>query len=364
MKILYDGQTYGQQAAGGINRYFANLISRLPNHYHPTITTCYRRELHYPQHQNLKTAFFQRFGFKPGRLCYWLEKQYFQAVEDFGKFDLLHPTYYNLLTQRQLSGSKLPIVLTVHDMIHEIFPDQLDPTGAFAAIKREAILSAQLILCVSENTKRDLLERIAIPEERIRVIYLATEIALNQTDLTALVPTSPYVLYVGGRRGYKNFDALLKAFARAQFTDLQLRVIGSPFSLEEQHHIANLGLEQQIIHHGNVDDVHLAQLYRSSLALVYPSLYEGFGIPPLEAMACGTAVIAGDQSSIPEIVGDAGLLIDAKNSDALVESLLWLIDQPIEREKLIQKGQQRVQQFSWDKTVAQTSQAYQYLISK
>lgn len=364
MKILYDGQTYGQQAAGGINRYFANLISRLPDHYYPTVTTCYRRELHYPQHQNLKTAFFQRFGFQPGRLNYWLEKQYFRAVEDFGKFDLLHPTYYSLLTRRQLFGSKLPIVLTVYDMIHEIFADQLDPTGEFAAFKRNAILSAQRVLCISEHTKQDLLERISIPEEQVSVIHLATELRSELADPSAKTPEAPYFLYVGGRSGYKNFNVLLKAFARIQSAELQLCVVGSPFNLEEQRHITNLGLEQQIIHYEKVNDAQLARLYQLSLALVYPSLYEGFGIPPLEAMACGTAVIAGNRSSIPEIVGDAGLLFDPQDSDALVERLLWIANQPIARANLIQKGQQQMQQFSWEQTVTKTVQVYQDLISQ
>jgi glycosyltransferase involved in cell wall biosynthesis len=365
MKILYDGQIYGQQFAGGINRYFANLIERLPNSYYPTLTTCHLRDLHYPQHQNLKTRFFKRFGFQPGRLCYWLEKQHFWAVENLGHFDLLHPTYYTLLTRRSLASSQLPIVLTVYDMIHEIFADRLDPTGEFAEIKRKAILSAQIVLCISESTKRDLLERIPIPEERVRVTPLATEIDANVADNTAKVPNAPYFLYVGGRPDYKNFDCVLKAFVKAKSkqVDLHLCVVGAPFNANEQQRIASLELEQHIENYGYVNDPQLAQLYRCSLAFVYPSLYEGFGIPLLEAMSCGTAVIAANNSSIPEVVGDAGLLFDSKNSDELTDRLLFIAENPIARKQLIQKGHHRTKRFSWDQTTTQTIAAYRTLVS-
>jgi glycosyltransferase involved in cell wall biosynthesis len=105
-------------------------------------------------------------------------------------------------------------------------------------------------------------------------------------------------------------------------------------------------------------DRHLAKLYRCSIALVYPSLYEGFGIPPLEAMSCGTPVIAANTSSIPEVVGDEGILFNPKSSDDLADILLSVLDNPLERDRLIKKGLQRSELFSWDRTVAQTLDVY------
>ena len=117
-------------------------------------------------------------------------------------------------------------------------------------------------------------------------------------------------------------------------------------------------LSGHIEHYEYVCDRHLAKLYRCSVAFVYPSLYEGFGIPPLEAMSCKTPVVAANCSSIPEVVGDAGLLFNPKATGDLADILLLLLDSPKERDRLIAKGHQRAQMFSWDKTVAQTVDVY------
>src|SRR4028119_735059 len=142
MRILYDGQIYATQAAGGINRYFANLIGRLPKEFTPTLTTCQPRNVNYPTHPNLKTFFYKRFGFRPGQVSYWLEKYYFRSVANFNSFDVIHPTYYSLLTRQEIKQYKSPVVLTVWDMIHELFANQIDPNGEQVEVKRKAILAA------------------------------------------------------------------------------------------------------------------------------------------------------------------------------------------------------------------------------
>jgi glycosyltransferase involved in cell wall biosynthesis len=122
--------------------------------------------------------------------------------------------------------------------------------------------------------------------------------------------------------------------------------------------VAELGLDGRLELFEHPTDAHLAKLYRSSLALVYPSLYEGFGIPPLEAMSCGTPVVASDRSSLPEVVGDAGLLFDPRSADQLSDILRTLYDHPSERERLIERGYRRARLFSWEKTVGQTLDIY------
>lgn len=357
MRILYDGQIYEMQIAGGINRYFANLISRLPKNFHPTLTTCQRHKVNYPTHPHLKTLFYQRF--RPKRISYWIEKRYFQAIATYSHFDLLHPTYYSLLTRQNIDHSHFPTVITVHDMIHEIFyPDAIDIES-----KRKAILAAQAIICVSKNTKKDLLEKYSLPEEKISVTYLASEIEASLAYGSEPVPDPPYYLHVGSRYlSYKNFSSLLNAFAKVASVnaDVKLCVVGAEFNQQEQQLIADLKILHRIYHYGYASDRHLAKLYRCSVALVYPSLYEGFGIPPLEAMSCGTVVIAANTSSIPEVVGDAGILFDPTTND-LAEILLFLLDHPTERDRLINKGSQRAKAFSWDKTVEQTLSVYRSL---
>ena len=360
MRTLYDGQIYAAQTSGGINRYFANLISKLPESFTPTLTTCQTREFNYPVHPNLKIFFYKRFGFRPGRVSYWLEKYYFRYVTALSHPDIIHPTYYSSLTRQNIDKYPCPVVITVYDMIHEIFSDQMDPSGQEAEEKRKAILAAQAIICISENTKKDLLERYSLPENKVTVTHLASEIDASLSHGPEPVPDRPYYLYVGSRASYKNFDGLLAAFEKAVSVqpDIALCVVGSPFNEIEEKLIAELKLTTHIEHYGYAGDRHLAKLYRCSVAFVYPSLYEGFGIPPLEAMSCETAVVACNCSSIPEVVGDAGLLFNPKATGDLTDILLLLLLSPTERDRLIAKGQHRSQMFSWDKTVAQTIDVY------
>lgn len=365
MRILYDGRIYAIQTAGGINRYFANLIGRLPESFVPSLTTCKPRSLNYPTHPNLKIFSYQRLGHPYKRVSYWLEKYYFQAVNVLNKSDIAHPTYYDLLNRQEFNKYRCPVVVTIHDMIPEIFSAQIDPKGELAERKRKAILAAQAIICVSENTKKDLLERYSLPENKITVTHLASEIDASLAHGFEPVPKRPYYLYVGSRTKYKNFDGLLAAFAKAVSIepDITLCVVGSPFDEAEQKLINELKLTDRIEHYGYISDNHLAKLYRCSLAFVYPSLYEGFGIPPLEAMACGTVVVASNCSSIPEVVANAGLLFDPKAIGDLADILLFLLDNSTERDRLIAKGYHRVQAFSWDKTASQTVDVYRSISS-
>jgi len=360
MEVFYDGQIYAMQTAGGINRYFANIISRLPDDFYPTLTATYRSsKLNYPTHPHLKIIEYRRFP--PARVSRQVEKRYFQATTAFKKFDLAHPTYYSLLSGQAFENYRCPIVLTVYDMIHELFSSQLDPKGEVAEAKRRAILSAQAILCISESTRNDLLDRYPSLENKISITYLASELDANLAYGAETVPSRPYYLYVGSRTAeYKNFDGLLLAFSKAVSInqELALCVVGPSFNQAELDLIANLKLTNFIEHCGHANDSQLAKLYRCSLGFVYPSLYEGFGIPPLEAMSCGTPVIAAKSSSIPEVVGDAGLLFDPKAPEDLADRLLFLADHPAERDRLIAKGFERTKLFSWNKTASQTLDVY------
>lgn len=364
MQILYDGQIYTLQKAGGVNRYFANLISQLPEDFFPTLTTCQFRNVKGLHHPNLKIFSYQRFGFRPGRISFLIEKYYFRAVTSFNNCDVVHPTYYSLLTRQEINQCKSPVVLTVWDMIHELFSEQMDANGQQAEEKRQAILAAQAVICISENTKKDLVERYAVPEEKVTVTYLASEIDASLSYGSEPVPLRPYYLYVGTRLSYKNFDGLLAAFAKAVSVqpEIALCVVGPPLTESEEKLIAELKLTEHIEHYGYVNDTHLAKLYRCSIGFVYPSLYEGFGIPPLEAMSCKTPVVASNCSSIPEVVGDAGILFNPASVSDLSDILLFLLDNGAERDRLIAKGYQRSKKFSWDKTASQTLDVYKSVI--
>lgn len=368
MRILYDGQVYSMQAAGGINRYFANLIARLPAHFNPALLISQARKVNYPAHPNLKVyehgrSRLEHISYRLSTYYAKFEMRWLEHLTALKRFDIAHPTYYTLVTRRSLSDYHCPVVLTVWDMIHELFPAEMDPTGEHAQEKRRAMEAAHAIICISENTKKDLLERYPALEDKVKVTYLASEIDASLSYGTEPVPACPYYLYVGSRASHKNFAGLLQALSKTHSArpDTALCVVGAPFSETEQKLIAALGLSDRVKHYEHVDDRHLAKLYRCSVAFVYPSFYEGFGIPPLEAMSCGTAVVASNTSSLPEVVGDAGALFNPEAPDELADILLFLLDNPAARDDLIAKGYRRAQEFSWDKTVTQTLAIYRSL---
>jgi glycosyltransferase involved in cell wall biosynthesis len=363
MNILYDGQIYADQQTGGISRYFTNLIGRLPSDIHPTLSATYRQhKSHYPTHPNLQIREFP--DFRPYRIAHKLRGQYFRWSNDRHSFDIFHPTYYFLLSQESFSQIRHPLAITVCDMIHEIFASTFSPKDNTIHAKKMAIEAADAIFCISENTKTDLIKYYPAAESKAVVTYLASEFDRQWSEETPTPVNRPYFLYVGARtKEYKNFDTLLLAFAKVASTDpdVSLCVVGAPFNDAECQQIASLDLKTRIQNYTRVNDRLLAALYRGSIAFVYPSLYEGFGIPPLEAMACGTVVVAANSSSIPEVVGDAGILFDPKSVGDLADILLDLLDAPLKRDRLIAKGNERHRLFSWKKTAAETVAVYRSL---
>ena len=364
-RIFYDGAIYGLQINGGISRYFDNIINGLPSNFTPILTSIRLSKEQHPHYSNLELFNYKRFGFKPSRLCYYLEPYYFKSIEFLNNYQIYHPTYYSLLTREVIGKINVPIVVTVYDMIHEMFAETLSPQDQTINLKRSAILAADIILCISESTKSDLLERYPSVEDKVRVTYLATDFddTLGYGDES--IPCKPFFVYVGGRSGYKNFNNLLTAFKKvtSKNPELCLCVVGSVFNDLERRLIAELKLDNYILNFNNISDNYLAKLYRHSIAFVYPSLYEGFGIPPLEAMICKTPVIASNTSSIPEVVGDAGLLFNPNSIDELVDNLLFVIDHPSAREAMVLKGQGRLKLFSWDKTIQKTLLAYEHALN-
>jgi glycosyltransferase involved in cell wall biosynthesis len=250
-------------------------------------------------------------------------------------------------------------------MIHELFPEQFGgiekkiPEHKAAAVSR-----ADHIIAISQNTRTDIINFLGVPERKISVIPLASslEVTLLPDPGTTVSWDKPYLLYVGLRQGVKNFSTLLTAYMHSKTLrhyDL-LCVGGGPFTSHESGSIKYSGLQDKI-HQIEADDIALKILYANATVFVYPSLYEGFGLPLLEAMKCGCPVVCSNTSSMPEIAGDAACYFDPADAEELRFRLERMVLSETEQKYYQQRGYEREKIFSWDRCVEQTVQVYKSL---
>jgi glycosyltransferase involved in cell wall biosynthesis len=250
-------------------------------------------------------------------------------------------------------------VFTVHDLIHEQTPNNAHYTQ-MAKIKEENLKVASQIIVVSEHTKKDLLKIYPfVNPELINVIHLAQSLP-KQGKKPNYIPDN-YILFTGERGGYKNFVSLLHAFAIISKInhELHLYCAGSfPFSKEELHLAKQLNIHKKL-HHARLSDEELRYVYQNAKLFVFPSTYEGFGIPMLEAFNAGTPVVANNATSLPEVGGDAAFYVDANNTNELVQAISEVVSNENLRKQLIEKGLKIEQQFTWQNHINHTLQVYQ-----
>jgi glycosyltransferase involved in cell wall biosynthesis len=352
MKILYDPYIYKLQQAGGINRYMSEVISRLPRTFHPYIFKKIENKVLVPQNKELK--------------FFWLPEILSRSPSLLRRrlrsMDLIHPSYYHLSTP--LSWKNIPghVVVTVHDFIMARFADRYERSEKVIQDQSAAIERADHIICVSQSTHRDLLERFPQCASRSSVIPLASSLCLPPTDAQRMYPQR-YFLYVGQRNFYKNFYLTLQVFAllKKKYGDLRFVVVGPSWNDEEKKQLHHLGVADFVDLLEHPDDPLLAILYKYCEALFYLSEYEGFGLPPLEAMKMGAPVIALQISSLPEVIGCGGILIEPAQASPqnIAEAASSLLDSKKEQTILSQKAVQQAAQFSWERTMRETLQVYQ-----
>jgi glycosyltransferase involved in cell wall biosynthesis len=366
--IIYDHQTFIAQEFGGISRYFCELAARVhrsegfsarvvaPLHYNAYLPDC-------PVPQSALRMPVRFRG--ESRVYRMINEALSPVLTATASPSLIHQTYYSPPASRK---SRTPIVLTVFDMIHELFPDNFPPTDPIVRCKFACVAAADHVLCISQSTANDLMHLFSVPAEKISVTYLAYSDIFSQTAVATEVPphVRPYVLYVGHRDGYKNFETALRAYASSARLrqEFDLVTFGGParFSATEQATMANLSLRPGSVVRLGGSDEDLARAYRHARAFIYPSRYEGFGIPPLEAMASGCVTVCSDSSSIPEVVGDAGLLFNPDDVDAARHSLEDACFDEALRAQLLARGSARVREFSWDRCAHETVTAYRQMI--
>ena len=295
---------------------------------------------------------------KAGSYQRWLNRRREKTHAGNTSQTLVHHTYYSFT--RPLHSARL--VATVHDLIPERFPQQFGwKAPLLAAAKRRTCALAERVLTISETTKHDLVDSYGISPDRIDVTYLGNSL-LQFVEVSEPSPhAAPYILYVGARSGYKNCRLLWEAYSRSERlkTDFEIMCFGGgSFSFEERNLLEKLKIAHRVVQRGG-DDREIANHYRHASVFVYPSFYEGFGIPPVEAMSFGCPIIASWGGSIPEIVGPAAAYMDPYDADMLRATLENVLDNESIRNQLRMEMKRRESRFRWEETARQTLACYE-----
>ncbi|MHB1085894.1 MAG: glycosyltransferase family 4 protein [Thiobacillus sp.] len=366
MRIAYDYQIFGEQKYGGISRYFFELISNISKISDTEVGIV--SPLYVNAYLAAATTDFRIYGRKipsvrhTGRIVRAINQLLTPSALVRFHPDLVHETYYSK-NYCAPAGSK--VVLTVFDMINERFPESFtsrDPTSRFKAI---AVERADHVICISEQTRRDLVELLDTDPAKISVVHLGFTLTRSAPAKDEHRIERPYLLYVGKRGGYKNFSSLLRAYAakpELRHTHDLIAFGGDAFNAQEKDLMRNLGILDEKVRQVGGDDSVLAGLYRQASLFVYPSLYEGFGIPPLEAMSFDCPVVCSNTSSIPEVVGDAAELFDPNSTEALIASIERILNDKVLRQTLVMRGRERIKIFSWERCAQQTMDVYRGLV--
>jgi glycosyltransferase involved in cell wall biosynthesis len=358
MLVAYDYLIFISQKYGGVSRYFYEIIKRL-SHEEEHKVHLYSG-MHINEYiKNIPKNKIRNIGFYFPKSKSKIRTTLSPLITKFCTLnaDVYHSTYYYMSSLNRKNFKTK--ICTAYDMIHEKYPQYFSNSNETTLIKKSAFEISDHIISISESTKNDLIYYFNVPESKIKVIHLGSEFPVSENEKPLF--NFPYILYAGQRNGYKNFMNFLKAFSINSFLTTNFSIIafgGGDFSKEENALIHKLKLQDKV-QHINGNDEHLANLYSHASLFVYPSLYEGFGLPPLEAMRNKCVVAVSNTSSIPEVVGYAGIYFDPLSIDDISAKMeLGLSDSAL-RKQLVLKGLSQMNKFSWNNCYTETLNLYQ-----
>jgi len=366
VRILYDHPAFTRQFYGGISRYFVEIAKRLSIAEDTEVRIVAPFHInHYLQELDPEIVSGRKLSRAPkavGKLLNVYNSIAIRSLAANYDPDILHETYFSKHSVALRNNQAR--VVTVYDMIHERFPHYFSAWDRTSENKRLAIERADHVICISENTRRDLLDFVNVKSDKVSVVHLGFDAQQSNCTSAERLIDEPYLLHVGIRSGYKNFQRLLEGYASSRILHESYRLVcfgGGDFSRAEIQQIQDLKLpKDRLVWMGGSDSV-LMNLYTHAAAFVYPSLYEGFGIPPLEAMAHGCPVVCSSGSSISEVVGDAGEFFDPRDSAAITHALEEVTGSPSRAAALVDSGRQRLKRFTWEQCANGTHDVYSAL---
>ncbi len=367
MKVAFDSQIFTMQEYGGISRYICNLAAQLSTIdgvetkiFSPFYINFFLDKLPRKIVSGVRIPRIPGTGRTFHRSGLWLARH---AIARFAP-QIVHETYY---AANPLASRSARTVVTVYDMIHERFPLMFSQRDRTSRLKRASVLRADHVICISENTRRDLLDLVPVSPDKVSVVHLGFN-QLSDIRQKALPGSShiegPFLLFVGERGHYKNFKGLLQAYASSNWLTNNFSIVcvgGGKLQGNELELMRELGISSWKVNQVNATDDMLAEYYKKAAAFIYPSRYEGFGLPSLEAMSSGCPVVCSNTGSMPEVVGNAGAYFDPESIDSIRETIEHVLESNEQRELLVQRGFNRSAEFSWERCATETLEIYRSL---
>jgi glycosyltransferase involved in cell wall biosynthesis len=368
MKIVFDHKIFSLQKYGGISRYIYELAQCLAiecSRDVAVVAPCYVNQYLKQAPKSLKVLGFPiKQVRRTGRIVHAINWVVAWPIIRYLQPDIVHETYYSA---SRISPKSAKVVLTVHDMIHERFSEQFPAFDSTIKEKAIAVARADHVICVSEQTRQDLIELLGVNPAKTSVVHHGFSLTSRPATQQKIdSPVRPFLLYVGARYGYKNFVGLLQAYATSVILKRDFDLIcfgGGAFENKETSMFEQLGLNSNAVRQISGSDTVLAEHYQAASAFVYPSFYEGFGMPPLEAMSFNCPVVCSNVSSIPEVVGNAGLMFNPNDTQSIKLAIEQVVSDREVREILVARGQERIKQFSWEKCAQETVNVYRKVLA-
>ena len=353
MRVIYDSQIFIRESKGGISRQHAELYRRLPSlnlgiaAVMPPFfgENVYARDFGLPQHGLIANRMFR--GKKR------LETQFSRLGSSSYLFfrvgDVFHPTYYDPYFLRMLG--RTPLVVTVHDMIHELFAGSYFRFDKITSKWKQLLVDrATRLIAVSETTRRDLVRIFGVLPSKIEVVYPGNCMRGIRAAPKRTENPQKYLLFVGNRRGYKNFETFAEAVypVLLRYKDLKIVCVGGgPFTVGEAERLRRKGVYERFLWNSPTDE-ELRTWYENAIALVFPSRYEGFGLPVIEAFESGCPAALSDIPAFREIAGDAAEYFEPMSPEDMRRAMERVIDSSTIRRRLIRAGTLRAKDFSWE----------------
>lgn len=358
MKILYDYPALSQ-IHGGVSRYICEIIKELSSEIEIDMSifytdNIYLEELQFP---NIKHLISKKNFKGKKRIEKFINTFYSNYKVIRNNYDIFHATYSDSYFLKKV---KKPTVVTIHDMINEKLSEYHISHAKHIISKKKLIYNSAHIIAISENTKKDILEIYPINADKITVIYHGSPRPPQQILKNEF---GKYILYVGRRTRYKNFSFFVESISPILIKDKQLKLVcvGPSFTREEEASLLTLGIKKQVFAI-SVNDNLLNTLYSHALAFVFPSIFEGFGIPILEAFANNCPVCLSNSSCFPEVAGNAALYFDPMDKQSIYDSVNRMIADRQLASELIKRGLERLSLFSWRKAALQTLDVYKKIL--